>query len=144
VSEAPHAAFRGLVGAMAMAGVRTFASHAGLIRDDPPSRLADKAGGGLLKAVPRKRRRVVVELVHWAMGATFGAIFGLLPEAWRRRRWSGPLYGFLVWLGFGAGVALLFGLKAQKWPLSRERGIFLADHILYGLVLNEMRSRPRE
>jgi hypothetical protein len=144
VSEALHAAFRGLVGAMAMTGLRMFAAHAGLIREDPPSRLAHKAGGGLLEAVPRKRRRMVVELVHWSMGATFGAIFGLLPDSWRRRRWSGPAYGILVWLGFDAGVAPLLGLRAQEWPLARERGIFLTDHVLFGLVLNEMRSRPRE
>jgi hypothetical protein len=144
VSEAPHAAFRGLVGAMAMTGLRMFASHAGLIREDPPSRLTDKAGSGLMKAVPRKRRRMVVELLHWSMGATFGAIFGLLPDGLRRRRWSGPVYGVLMWLGFDAGVAPLFGLRAQEWPLARERGIFLTDHLLYGLVLNEMRSRPRE
>ena len=37
MSEVLHAAFRGVVGAMAMTGVRVFAKHAGLIREDPPN-----------------------------------------------------------------------------------------------------------
>ena len=30
-----HATFRGIVGAMAMTGIRMFAQHLGLIREDP-------------------------------------------------------------------------------------------------------------
>ena len=77
-----HAMFRGVVGAMAMTGVRVFAKHAGLIREDPPSRLTRKK----THHAPRTK----VELVHWAMGAAFGATYGMLPEEIRRRPWSGP------------------------------------------------------
>ena len=76
-----HAKLRGIVGAMAMTGVRVFALHAGLIREDPPSRLTRKKARGLVKLVPRKRRRVVVELVHWAMGGVFGIVFGLTERS---------------------------------------------------------------
>ena len=75
-----HSAFRGIVGAMAMTGVRMFAQHLGLIREDPPARLARKQAKGLLKSVPRRRRGAVVELVHWSTGAIFGVVFGLLPD----------------------------------------------------------------
>ena len=34
--------------------------------------------------------------MHWAYGAAGGAVFGMLPERLRLRRWSGPLYGLLV------------------------------------------------
>ena len=139
-----HSAFRGIVGAMAMTGVRVFAVHAGLIREDPPSRLTRKQARGLVKKVPRKRRRVVVELVHWAMGATFGLLFGLLPERIRLRLWSGPLYGVVVWAGFDAVVAPALGLTERDWPKGRERAVFVVDHALFGLVLSELRSRPRE
>ena len=139
-----HAIFRGLVGAMAMTGLRRFASHAGLIREEPPSRLARKQASGLLKRAPRKQRRTVVELIHWSMGAAFGAGYGLLPEAVRRRAWSGPLYGLAVWMGFDTVVAPVAGLTQRDWPKGRERAVFIADHLLFGLVLSELRSQPRE
>jgi uncharacterized membrane protein YagU involved in acid resistance len=138
-----HAAVRGVVGAMAMTGVRVFAKDAGLIREDPPARLARKRAGGLIKRVPRGRSRSVVELVHWSMGGAFGALFGMLPEEIRRQSWSGPVYGFLVWIGFDTVVAPLLGLE-RDWPKGRERAVFLVDHALYGLVLDEMRPRARD
>ena len=90
MSEIIHAKFRGVVGAMAMTGMRVFALHAGLIREDPPSRLTRKQARGLVERVPRKRRRVVVELVHWAMGGVFGIVFGLLPERHPAQALVGP------------------------------------------------------
>jgi hypothetical protein len=137
LSEIVHAKLRGVIGAMAMTGVRVFAVHAGLIREDPPSRLVRKQKKG-------RQRRWVVELVHWAMGGAFGIGFGLLPDALRQRAWSGPLYGLLVWLGFDAVIAPAFGLTERDWPKGRERAVFVADHLLFGFVLSEMRSRPRE
>jgi uncharacterized membrane protein YagU involved in acid resistance len=144
VTAVIHAAFRGIVGAMAMTGLRVFALHAGVIREEPPSRLTRKQGRGLLKRVRRGQRRAVVELVHWATGAVFGIAFALLPETVRRKQWSGPVYGILVWLGFDGVVAPTLGLTERSWPKGRERLVFVLDHLLFGLVLNELRSRPRE
>jgi hypothetical protein len=73
MSNIIHAKLRGIVGAMAMTGVRVLALHAGLIREDPPSRLT--------------RRRA-------------------------------------------------------PWPKGRERAVFVADHVLFGLVLSEQQARP--
>jgi uncharacterized membrane protein YagU involved in acid resistance len=136
MKEVIHAKLRGVIGAMAMTGVRVFAVHAGLIREDPPSRMVRKRRG--------RRPRWVVELVHWSMGGLFGIGYGLLPEGVRRRVWSGPLYGLLVWLGFDSLVAPALGLKERDWPKGRERAVFVADHLLFGFVLGEMRERPRE
>jgi uncharacterized membrane protein YagU involved in acid resistance len=144
VSEIVHAALRGVIGAMAMTGVRVFAVNARLIREDPPARLVEQRARGLLRLVSRPRRRMVIELVHWAMGAAFGAVFGLLPEEVRRRAWAGPVYGLLVWLGFEAGAAPVLGLRQRQWPDWPERAVFVADHLLYGFVLSEMRERPQE
>ena len=144
MSEIVHATLRGAIGAMVMTGVRVFAVHAGLIREDPPSRLTRKRAHGLLAKVPRKRRRTVIELVHWSMGGLFGLLFGLLPDGIRRRAWSGPVYGVLVWMGFDAVAAPALGLTERDWPKGRERAVFVADHALYGFVLSEMRERPRE
>ncbi len=139
-----HAAFRGIVAAMAMTGVRTFAQHLGVIREDPPARVARKQAKGLLRSVPRKRRGAVVELVHWAIGGVFGTVFGLLPERVRLKPWAGALYGFVVWLGFDTVAAPALGLKQRRWPHGAERTVFIVDHLLFGLVLSELRSRPRE
>jgi hypothetical protein len=139
-----HAAFRGAIGAMAMTGIRQFAAHADVIRDDPPARMARKQAKGLLRSVPRRKRGAVVELIHWIMGAAFGLAFGLLPESVRMRAWSGPAFGFLVWLGFDTIVAPGLGLKQRRWPHGAERTVFMIDHLLYGLVLSELRARPRE
>jgi uncharacterized membrane protein YagU involved in acid resistance len=139
-----HFLFRGIVGAMAMTGIRQFASQAQIIRDDPPARMARKQGKGMLRTVPRRKRGAVVELIHWAMGAVFGLLFGLLPESIRMKMWAGPVYGFLVWLGFETTVAPALGLKQRRWPHGTERAIFMVDHLLFGLILTEMRARPRE
>jgi uncharacterized membrane protein YagU involved in acid resistance len=136
VKEVVHAKLRGVIGAMAMTGMRVFAVNLGLIREDPPSRLVRKQKGS--------RPRWVVELVHWWMGGVFGIVYGLLPDTWRRRAWSGPVYGVLVWLGFDAVVAPALGLTTRDWPKGRERAVFIADHLLFGSVLNEIRERPRE
>ena len=136
MSEIIHAKLRGVIGAMAMTGMRVLAGHLGLIGEDPPSRLVRKKRG--------RRPRWAVELVHWSFGGLFGIVFGLLPEGLRRRAWAGPIYGVLVWLGFDAFVAPALGLKERGWPKGRERAVFVADHALYGFVLNEMRERPRE
>jgi uncharacterized membrane protein YagU involved in acid resistance len=136
VSEIIHAKLRGVIGAMAMTGLRVFALHLGLIREDPPSRLVRKQRG--------RKPRWIVELVHWAMGGIFGIGYALLPQSLRQRGWTGPVYGVFVWLGFETFVAPFFGLKQRGWPKGRERLVFLADHMLFGFVLDEMRQRPRE
>jgi uncharacterized membrane protein YagU involved in acid resistance len=135
VKEVIHAKLRGVIGAMAMTGVRVFAVHAGFIREDPPARLARKRRG--------RRPRWVVELVHWSIGGLLGIVYALLPEQVRRRAWSGPIFGLLAWLGFDAVITPALGLE-RNWPKGRERAVFVADHLLFGFVLSEMRERPRE
>jgi len=139
-----HATFRGIVAAMAMTGVRTLAQHLGVVREDPPARVARKQAKGLLRSVPRGRRGAVVEVIHWAVGAAFGLVFGLLPDRIRLKPWSGPAYGFLVWLGFDTVAAPALGLKQRRWPHGKERAVFIVDHLLFGLILSELRARPRE
>ncbi len=68
----------------------------------------------------------------------------MLPEEVRRRPWSGPLYGLMAWMGFDAVVAPALGLTTRDWPKGRERAVFMADHVVFGLVLSELRARPRE
>jgi hypothetical protein len=139
-----HAALRGAVAAMVMTGMRVFTVSLGLVEESPPQAIFRQRAKGLLKLVPRKRRRAAVELAHWGYGAVGGAAFGALPDGLRRQPWGGPVYGLLVWAGFEAALAPLLGLAQAKKPRPLERAALAADHLLYGLVLSEFRQRPRE
>ena len=142
--EVAHAAVRGAVAAMAMTGMRAFTVHAGLVDEPPPRAIVRQKARGLMRLVPRKRRRGAIELFHWTYGAGGGAAFGMLPDGVRRRRWAGPVYGLAVWLGFELGLAPSLGLKQARQVRPLERCALAADHLLYGFVLSEMRARPSE
>ncbi len=143
--EVAHAALRGAIGAMAMTGVRTLTVEIGLVGQTPPQAITRQRARGLMRRIPRRRRPAAVELMHWSYGAVGGAAFGALPAGLRRQPWAGPVYGFVTWLGFEAGIAPLLGLnQATTKERPAERLALVADHLLYGLVLSEMRRRPQE
>lgn len=144
LGEMAHATLRGAIGATAMTGVRAFTIESGLVEQSPPQAIANqRKARKLLKRIPRKRRVAVIELTHWAYGAAGGTVFGMLPESVRRRLWAGPAYGVLVWVGFELGVAPLLGLTHAKELRVADRIALAADHLLYGLILSEMRHRPQ-
>lgn len=141
--EVAHAGVRGAIAAMAMTGMRTLTSNLGLVEQSPPHAIIRQRTPSLLRRVPRRRRRSAIELAHWVYGAVGGVGFALLPEPVRRGPWAGPIYGLTLWLGFEAGLAPALGLKqAGKWRPT-ERAVLAVDHILYGLVLSEIRRRPQ-
>ena len=143
-AEIAHAAVRGAIAAMAMTGMRAVTVDLGIVEQTPPEAIVRQRAHGLIRQVPRKRRRAAIELAHWGYGAAGGAAFGMLPQAVRRhRRWIGPLYGLLLWLSFEAGIAPLLGLSQARKLRAAERGALAADHLLYGLVLSEIRARPQ-
>jgi hypothetical protein len=143
-SEVAHASLRGAIAAAAMTGMRAFTVDLGLVDQTPPQAIARQRAQGLLRRVPRGRRRAAIELAHWAYGAGGGAAFALLPDGIRRRPWAGPAYGLLVWVGFELCLAPVLGLKQAKKQRPIERAALAADHLLYGLVLSEIRARPQE
>jgi hypothetical protein len=142
--ELAHAGLRGVIAAMAMSGMRACTQSLGLVKQAPPQAIFRQRARFLLWSIPRKRRRAVEELTHWGYGAVGGVTYGALPDAVRRRVWSGPIYGLALWLGFELGVAPALGLSQSRQLRPVERAALLADHLLYGLVLSETRSRPRE
>lgn len=139
-----HAALRGGVAAMAMTGMRVLTVELGLVEEPPPQAIFRQKAHGLLRLVPRKRRRAAIELAHWGYGAGGGATFGALPEAVRDRAWAGPVYGLAVWAGFEIAVAPLLGLEQAGQKRPAERTALAFDHLLYGFILSELRSRPRD
>ena len=100
-----HSAIRGAVGAMAMTGLRVVMVDLGIVGETPPRAIFRQRAKGLLRLVPRSRRRSAIQLAHWSYGAAGGAAFGAMPESLRRRPWAGPVYSLALWLGFEAGIA---------------------------------------
>jgi hypothetical protein len=139
--EIAHAAFRGTVGAMAMSGLRRFAADLGLIERSPPQQVMHETR--LRRFLPDDREQAAEELVHWVVGAVGGAIYGALPAAVRRAPWAGPAYGLGIWVSFEGGVAPALGLSHHRVHGVAARLVLIADHTVYGLVLTELRERPR-
>ncbi len=144
VGEIAHGALRGTIAAMAMTGMRAFTISTGLVGEPPPRKILREKSKGLFRVVPKKKRRAVQELMHWGYGASGGAAFAALPDNVRKRPWFGPVFGFVMWMGFEFVQAPLLGLEKNTKLRPLERGALIADHLLYGLVLSETRRRPRE
>lgn len=139
-------AARGAVGAMAMTGMRVMTTELGLLEQTPPEALSRQRARGLralLRRAPRRQRTGLVEAAHWTFGAGGGAAFGALPRDVRRRRWAGPIYGLVVWLGFELGIAPTLGLSQSKRLRPIDRLALAADHLLYGVVLSEPHQTAR-
>jgi hypothetical protein len=133
MGEVLHCAARGAVGAMAMTGMRVMTTELGLVEQPPPQALSRQRTRGLralLRRAPRRQRRGLVEAAHWAFGAGGGAAFGALPPTVRRHRWAGPMYGFVVWLGFELGIAPALGLSQAERLRPVDRLALAADHLL--------------
>jgi hypothetical protein len=146
LGEVLHAGARGAVGAMAMTGMRVMTTELGLLEQTPPHAVSHQRARGLralLRRAPRRQRRGLVEAAHWAFGAGAGAAFGALPGSVRRRRWAGPIYGLVVWLGFELGIAPALGLSQAERVRPVDRLALAADHVLYGVVLSEPRQSAR-
>ncbi len=139
-----RAAMRGVIAAMAMTGMRSFTVALGLVKESPPRAIVRQTSKGMFRAVPKRLRRPAIELMHWGYGAVGGAMFAMLPENLRLRRWSGPVYGLILWLGFELVQAPLMGLDQAKKARPVERVALAVDHLMYGLVLTETRRRARE
>lgn len=144
MNEVLHAAGRGAVAAMAMTGMRALTVNLGIVEQTPPDAIFKQKSRGLIRLVPRKKRRAAMELFHWSYGAGGGVAFSLLPDGIRRQPWAGPVYGLAVWFVFELGLAPLLGLKQAKEVRPVDRAGLAADHLLYGLVLNEGRAQPQE
>ncbi|HTX45101.1 MAG TPA: hypothetical protein VMD48_02435 [Solirubrobacteraceae bacterium] len=134
MNQMAHAAMRGAIASMAMTGMRVVTVSLGLVEQAPPQQLAGEQSGP---------RRAAVEVAHWAFGAAGGAVFGALPDAWRSRAWTGPVYGLAIWTGFEATAPLL-GLPHADRAGVIQRLAIAADHALYGFILDETRRAAQD
>jgi hypothetical protein len=143
VNDAAEGAIRGVIGALAMSGMRAFASDIGLIEKTPPEALAEEPEGPLLPRLSPDHRRAAVRGLHLAVGAVGGAGYGMLPDPVRQKGWSGPVWGLAIWASYDAGVAPVLGGQQGSSIPAPARAAFIADHLLYGYILSETRRRPR-
>jgi len=127
----------GVVGSMAMTGVRELATALEWVEETPPEAIAKEAAPGLMLRLPENHEKAVVEIMHWAYGGFGGAVFGLLPRSWRKHIWTGPAYGLLMWTFFQSVIAPALGLAHAERSRSTERAVLIADHLLYGFILAE-------
>ena len=126
---------RGVVGAMAMTGMRSFTGSLGLVEQTPPEAVLQQKFGGLMRRLGEDRQEGVIEGFHWLTGAVAGATFGFLPDRLRRPDWAGPLYGVAVLSTFELAAAPVLGLEQARRERMIERLVFVVDHLLYGVVL---------
>ncbi len=142
--DVAHAAARGIVAAMAMTGMRAVTGGAEMLAETPPQAVFRQRLQPLLKSVPRRRRNVAIELAHWAYGAAGGAAYAFVPSALRSRPYTGPAYGLAIWAGFEFGVVPALGLRQwRRTDRNIERLALVGDHLLYGLVVSEIRPAHR-
>lgn len=86
------------------------------------------------RSVPEHRTAAAGELVHYLVGTTFGAVFGLLAPRLRLSPLAaGPLYGAAVWLLNDEALVPALGLSRGPWryPASSHAKA-LASHLVYG------------
>lgn len=136
VSERLRLATRGVLGAMAMTGMRRVTTDLGLVQKPPPERIAAEGIPGLFTRVIPEHHETAIELFHWGVGAVGGVGFGILPAGLRRRGWAGPAYGLAILAVFEAAIAPQLGIAARDRTFS-ERLALAGDHVLYGLILGD-------
>ncbi len=141
LKDVAHAAGRGLIGAMAMTGMRAITGGVGLLEQTPPQAIVRQRLPSAIKMVRRRRRDAVIEVCHWGYGAGGGAVFAVLPERLRRPPWTGVAYGTVLWLGFEGLVGPLLRLRRDGDRSVPGRVSLAVDHLLYGLVISEIRPR---
>lgn len=128
-----RSAARGVLGAMAMTGIRRVTTDLGLVQQPPPERIAEDIPGFFTRVFP-EHHETAIELLHWSVGALGGMGFGVLPTTVRRQRWAGPAYGLAILGVFEAAIAPGLGIGARDRTVS-ERLALAGDHVLYGIVL---------
>ena len=120
----------------------------GLVRERRRRRMAKRgASKGLLaqRAAAAAGGRSC-ELFHWRSARPAGRPSARCPTGVRRQAWSGPAVRASADLARSSSfvVAPVLGLRQAQRPRPREQAALLADHLLYGHVLSEMRAAGDE
>jgi putative membrane protein len=117
--------------------------HDGTIPDEPATvRAASMVAEPLLgRGMSRQEKDVGGSIVHYAFGATVGAVYGCASEMYRdATRGFGLAYGCAVWLIADEIGLPLMGLSKgpTAYPIQRHAGA-LASHLVFGLTVECVR-----
>ena len=95
--------------------------------------------------VPRGKRRAAIELFHWGYGAGGGVAFALLPDdICAGSRGRGPSTGSRSGSASSWRSRPCSASSQSKKVRPVDRAGLAADHVLYGLVLNECAATAGE
>jgi hypothetical protein len=97
-------------------------------------RAAEAAAHALGASIPEDRKRMAAEVVHYATGAVWGALFGVVaPRVPVPAIVAGAAWGTLVWLLNDELFVPALGLSrpAARYPASTHAKAF-ASHLVYG------------
>ena len=124
-------------------GERAAAPHE---EETATARAADSAAQGFLgRHLDKRERNIAGPAMHYAFGATTGAVYGGLAEAVPQvTAGAGTVYATLVWL-LGDEVAVpALGLTDPPWRQSPTQHVnaFVA-HLVYGLTTDGVRRIAR-
>lgn len=130
-------ALGGIIGALAMTGIRTLLVETGMVSEPLPHKVERRLAMqlGVNDRMSARSEDLLTQAQHLALGASFGIGYSLI----RRRRelpfWAGPLYGLFVYAVNVAGLGPGLDLNRAPWrddPPDVARQIFI--HLIYGLV----------
>ncbi len=114
--------------------------------DDATVQAASAISEGLFNhRLAKEEKKVAGPVVHYAMGATMGALYGMLAEVDTRLTLGvGVPFGAAVWLAADevAVPALGFGPPPLETPASTHASA-LASHAVYGLTTDLVRRALR-
>jgi putative membrane protein len=144
----------GLVGGVIAAGAMSLV-HKGLGRQPNPStqqqddatvKVADGIMRWLLdRPIPEDAKPLASNVVHYAFGASVGAVYGGVAEVVPRiTMMVGVPFGLAVWLGAHVITVPVLGLAEPpaRQPRSKE-GLELLLHVAYGAVTETVRRLVR-
>ncbi|MFI7702054.1 DUF6789 family protein [Nonomuraea sp. NPDC049480] len=128
-------AVSGTVATAAMSVVMVAGSRVGLMRDQPPKRIARAALPGH-KHRPKAGEGVVGALAHVGFGATAGGLFGLLARGHRIPAAAGVGYALTIWISSYEGWIPSLDILP---PISGDRPgrpmVMAMGHVVYGATL---------
>ncbi len=97
-------------------------------------RAAERAAGAVGRSLPDDRKGAASEAVHYATGAAFGALFGVLaPRLPGPALLAGAIYGAAVWLLNDETLVPALGFSRKPWDYpASSHAKSLAAHLVYG------------
>ncbi len=95
--------------------------------------------------IPEDKKAVAGEAVHYAMGATSGAIYGVAAELSPLATiGEGLAFGACVWMAADNAIVPALGLAKPPTQTPASKHVYaLASHLVYGFVTEAVRGAVR-